>query len=69
MSVMRIKDAQGNWQEVAALHGLPGTSVSITSISQSTEDDGYSVVTFSDGKQLRVMNGCKGCAGVGGGSS
>lgn len=52
--------------------GLPGTSVSITSISQSTEDDGYSVVTFSDGKQLRVKNGSKGSAGeggVGGGSS
>ena len=63
MSVMRIKDAQGNWQEVAALHGLPGTSVSITSISQSTEDDGYSVVTFSDGKQLRVKNGSKGSQG------
>lgn len=66
MSVMRIKDAQGNWQEVAALHGLPGTSVSITSITQSTEDDGYSVVTFSDGKQLRVKNGSKGSAGEGG---
>lgn len=66
MSVMRIKDAQGNWQEVAALHGLPGTSVSITSISQSTEDDGYSVVTFSDGKTLRVKNGSKGSAGEGG---
>lgn len=47
--------------------GLPGTSVSITSISQSTEDDGYSVVTFSDGKQLRVKNGSKGSAGEGGG--
>ena len=66
MSVMRIKDAQGNWQEVAALHGLPGTSVSITSISESTEDDGYSVVTFSDGKQLRVKNGSKGSPGEGG---
>ena len=66
MSVMRIKDAQGNWQEVAALHGLPGTSVSITSISQSTEDDGYSVVTFSDGKTLRVKNGSKGSPGEGG---
>ena len=63
MSVMRIKDAQGNWQEVAALHGLPGTSVSITNITQSTEDDGYSVVTFSDGKQLRVKNGSKGSQG------
>ena len=66
MSVMRIKDAQGHWQEVAALHGLPGTSVSITSITQSTEDDGYSVVTFSDGKTLRVKNGSKGSAGEGG---
>lgn len=46
--------------------GEAGTSVSITSISQSTEDDGYSVVTFSDGKQLRVKNGSKGSPGEGG---
>ena len=46
--------------------GKDGTSVTITSISQSTEDDGYSVVTFSDGKQLRVKNGSKGSAGEGG---
>ena len=50
----------------AGPQGLPGTSVSITSISQSTEDDGYSVVTFSDGKTLRVKNGSKGSPGEGG---
>lgn len=46
--------------------GKDGTSVTITSITQSTEDDGYSVVTFSDGKTLRVKNGSKGSAGEGG---
>lgn len=50
----------------AGPQGLPGASVSITSISESTEDDGYSVVTFSDGKTLRVKNGSKGSAGEGG---
>ena len=59
-------------KESGDFNGEPGTSVTINSITQSTEDDGYSVVTFSDGKQLRVKNGSKGSAGeggVGGGSS
>lgn len=46
--------------------GKDGTSVTITNITQSTEDDGYSVVTFSDGKQLKVKNGSKGSPGEGG---
>lgn len=99
MSVMRIRGANGEWQEIPALVGLPGkdgkdgkdgytpvkgvdyidgapgkdgvdgkdgTSVTITSIAESTEDDGYSVVTFSDGKQLKVKNGSKGSPGEGG---
>lgn len=53
-------------KESGDFNGEPGTSVTINSITQSTEDDGYSVVTFSDGKQLRVKNGSKGSAGEGG---
>ena len=40
-----------------------GTSVTITNISESTEDGGSNVVTFSDGKTLTVKNGSKGSEG------
>lgn len=41
-----------------------GTSVTITNISESTEDDGNNIVTFSDGKTLTVQNGSQGVSGV-----
>lgn len=41
-----------------------GTSVTIASISESTEDDGNNIVTFSDGNTLTVQNGSQGVSGV-----
>ena len=46
-----------------SLKGEPGTSVTVTNVSESTADGGTNVVTFSDGKKLNVKNGNKG-AGV-----
>lgn len=46
--------------------GKDGTSVTITSISESTEDGGENVVTFDDGKNLVIKNGNKGSAGTDG---
>ena len=46
--------------------GNDGVSVSIKSITESSEDGGSNVVTFSDGKTLTVKNGSKGSAGAGG---
>lgn len=43
--------------------GPAGTSVTVQSVSESTEDGGSNVVTFSDGKQLSVKNGKTGAAG------
>lgn len=40
-----------------------GTSVTITNISESTEDGGSNVVTFSDGNTMSVKNGSKGSEG------
>ena len=40
--------------------GDPGTSVTILSVVESTEDGGNNVVTFSDGTILNVKNGNKG---------
>lgn len=43
--------------------GPPGTSVTVADVTESTEDGGVNVVTFSDGKTLNVRNGKKGDPG------
>lgn len=43
--------------------GKDGTSVTIASVSTSTEDGGSNVVTFSDGNTVTVKNGSKGDKG------
>ena len=40
-----------------------GNSVTITSVSESSEDAGTNTVTFSDGKVLNIKNGKTGAAG------
>ena len=42
--------------------GEPGTSVTVASVSESTEDGGSNVVTFSNGKILTIKNGTKGAS-------
>jgi hypothetical protein len=37
--------------------GEDGTSVTITSVNESTEEGGANVVTFSDGNTLSIKNG------------
>lgn len=44
-------------------NGECGTSVTISSISESTEDGGSNIVTFSDGNTLTIKNGSKGSQG------
>ena len=43
--------------------GQNGTSVTVSTVTESTEDGGTNVVTFSDGKTLNVKNGSKGSKG------
>lgn len=50
----------------AGADGIDGTSVAVASVSQSTEDSGSNVVTFSDGTTLTVKNGSKGSTGAAG---
>lgn len=45
-------------------NGADGTSVKITRIEPSTEDDGRSLIYFSDGNTLAVKNGSKGNTGA-----
>ena len=46
--------------------GDAGTSVTVKSVSESTEDGGSNVVTFSDGKAVTIKNGSKGGNGTNG---
>lgn len=43
--------------------GADGTSVTVTNVSESTDDNGSNVVTFSDGKTVTIKNGSKGSKG------
>lgn len=43
--------------------GKDGDSVTVSNVSESTEDGGSNIVTFSDGKTLTVKNGSKGGKG------
>ena len=47
-----------------ALNVTEGTSITISNVSESTEDGGNNVVTFSDGKTLTVKNGKTGATGA-----
>ena len=50
--------------ENGALNVTEGTSITISNVSESTEDGGNNVVTFSDGKTLTVKNGKTGATGA-----
>jgi hypothetical protein len=45
------------------IKGKNGTSVTVTSVSESEDDSGNNVVTFSDGKTVTIKNGSKGTNG------
>ena len=47
-----------------ALNVTAGTSITVSNVSESTEDGGNNVVTFSDGKTLTVKNGKTGSTGA-----
>ena len=44
--------------------GDPGTSISITGTTESTDDGGNNTITFSDGTTLTIKNGKTGSAGT-----
>lgn len=57
--------AQGAKGDTGA-KGADGTSVTVSSVSESTANGGSNVVTFSDGKRLTVKNGTQGAKGADG---
>lgn len=60
---IKIGDGQTLFKDLAYVGGSDGTSVTVSNVSESTEDGGNNVVTFSDGKTLTVKNGSKGSQG------
>ena len=57
MAILKIKDANGNVSEVLAFNGKDGASITITDISESTENGGSNIITFSDGSSITIKNG------------
>lgn len=58
-----VNDALAQAKESGEFDGADGTSVTVQSVSESAEDGGENVVTFSDGKTLTVKNGATGAQG------
>ena len=55
--------ASGEFDGADGQPGAPGTSITVKSVSESSEDGGSNIVTFSDGKTVTVKNGEKGSRG------
>lgn len=63
VTTVTITDKNG--QKTATINdGVDGSSVTVSSVSESSADGGTNVVTFSDGKKLNVKNGSKGSPGA-----
>ncbi len=58
-----INTALAQAKESGEFKGDPGTSVTVSKVTESTTDGDSNVVTFSDGKTLTVKNGSKGATG------
>lgn len=63
---IKIGDGHTLFKDLAYVDGKDGTSVTVSNVSESTEDGGNNIVTFSDGKTLTVKNGTKGSQGKSG---
>lgn len=55
--------ASGEFDGKDGSAGKDGTSVTVKSVSESAEDGGSNVVTFSDGKTVTIKNGKTGATG------
>ena len=57
------KDGYTPQKNVDYFDGKDGSSVTVVSVTESIEDNGSNVVTFSDGKAITIKNGSKGSKG------
>lgn len=65
INVGRVVGADGS-DGKDGVAGKDGTSVTVTNVSESAEDGGSNVVTFSNGSKLTVKNGQRGSDGTDG---
>ena len=63
VSEAEVKKQLTDAKESGEFKGDPGTSVTVSSVSESTESGGENVVNFSDGKKMTVKNGKDGPKG------
>ena len=59
-AILRVRQADGTFIEIPALIGRKGEGVSVISVSESPDDSGSNIITFSDGSKMAVKNGGKG---------
>lgn len=57
------KDGDHVFDVLHGQDGAPGDSITVTSVTESTEDGGVNEVTFSDGTRITIKNGSKGDPG------
>lgn len=62
-NVITVTLSNGQTSTFTVKNGSKGTSVTVSSVSESTANGGSNVVTFSDGKRLTVKNGTQGAKG------
>ena len=63
-STFEVRNGRQGSQGIPGTPGEDGTAVTITDISESTEDEGENIITFSDGSQITVRNGSQGIQGL-----
>jgi hypothetical protein len=66
LGILKFKQPDGTWLEIPAIRGTDGkdgTPVTVANVTESAEDGGSNVVTFSDGKSVTVRNGKTGGKG------
>lgn len=61
---LRVAKESGEFDGKDGSDGKDGTSVTVKSVTESSEDGGSNVVTFSDGKTVTIKNGSKGGTGA-----
>lgn len=61
--VLAQAKASGEFNGADGQDGQDGASITVASVSESAEDGGSNVITFSDGKTLTVKNGKTGAKG------
>ena len=62
-NVITVTLSNGQTSTFTVKNGSKGTSVTVSSVSESTANGGSNVVIFSDGKRLTVKNGTQGAKG------